>query len=1262
MASSTCTSRLWQWFERLWLRLSVPGYADPIGDVEVNPYESFSVEELFLHAAQHGYEDIIREVFISSNLIADINCTNENGWTALLYAASNNHTSIVEFLIDHGAFLGARNYQDLEALHLAAAQGFLDTVKVLVEAGADIGSVGMSDMTPLHCAIKHGRFSVVQFLIEWLLSKNEQELVHELLEVHVYAGEWTALNVAADEGTLDIVVFLTEHDAVLNTKNEHGFSPLHSAVAKSHGDVVKHLLSIGADVDTRTTIGGTPLGTAAKHGLTEMAALLLDAGADIHTVNHNGCTPLLTAATDGHEEVVKLLLNRGANLEDRTNEGWTSLIIAAEKGYSTLIKSLVSRGASIDSKTHDGATALSVATQQGHMETCRILIDLLGLRGELVLNAPDIHGRTVLHYAVLTGKMELMELLVRYGATVNTADYQDATPMNLAILECNVNIIQYLTAHGAAPFNDSNEIWTLTALEELYIRSFECDEPRTSDPKWFIDPATIQHERSFQTYENNFTKASVCSWLGAPVIVLENLAMRVPEVIYNLSPKAMELGIKIRASFAKEVARWLPLNHPHVLKLYGACHRLQQLLVMERVSGETMREYLQRHPEKTWKILYEAALAVQYLHERGIFHGYIRGDNILVTDCGSAKLGGFGFYSLNFGKEQESTAWEPVDRLEGGVCTPENDVYSLGMCVIEAVTGEPPYGEQEDVRFLISNGLFPERSPKFSDRAWLLVTRMSTFSKRQRLSIDDVVRELKDFAADEARSLSPELQQPVSHALVEEQLALAVSLVYTQNQLEPERQAVDRLNQLWLAVAEVPERLRSFCTTVTELVNHLKRYTTNTTAVSRRFSERRQAGAMFSLHNDIDRLVHQFGLDSTIVEVHEWRKNWYNARAARMKRFEATLTDEELEKLENSSDYVEVLTCLYFELTRHRLSYTPIQPRIFHSACQRIKRLPDVKVEDWFLPPYEVDFNHDDLDAFSRGGYGSVHHGTWMNSPVVVKKVLAPDADAFEREVGIWFQLFHPYVVQLFGACHLDGQQYFVCEDAVNGQLDRYLRRRDVNRNRVVWQRLYETVVALQFLHGKGVLHRDLKCNNILIGIDGRVKLADFGLSSVISDGDTRASGAVRWQAPEIIRGEAASCASDVYGLAMCVLEAVTGEYPWGDDVGDYSVRYSLLEGKGVARPAGFTDEGWELVQRMTSFKPTERLALEKVVEEMRGFAEIEAEMPDMPDPEDVLPVVAATTDQSESTVGCTSALSTASSAYASCVDSTSADHFARSY
>lgn len=67
---------------------------------------------------------------------------------------------------------------------------------------------------------------------------------------------------------------------------------------------------------------------------------------------------------------------------------------------------------------------------------------------------------------------------------------------------------------------------------------------------------------------------------------------------------------------------------------------------------------------------------------------------------------------------------------------------------------------------------------------------------------------------------------------------------------------------------------------------------------------------MFSLHNEIDGLTQLLGVDdANSTGTHEWRQNWYNTRAARLKRCEATLTGTELEELEQRQDYVEVLTC-----------------------------------------------------------------------------------------------------------------------------------------------------------------------------------------------------------------------------------------------------------------------------------------------------------------------------------------------------------------
>lgn len=149
------------------------------------------------------------------------------------------------------------------------------------------------------------------------------------------------------------------------------------------------------------------------------------------------------------------------------------------------------------------------------------------------------------------------------------------------------------------------------------------------------------------------------------------------------------------------------------------------------------------------------------------------------------------------------------------------------------------------------------------------------------------------------------------------------------------------------------------------------------------------------------------------------------------------------------------------------------------------------------------------------------------------------------------------------------------------------------------------------------------------VGSNGTVKLADFGLSSSVTSEElnkSHAAGAVRWKAPEILRGEGATQQTDVYSLAMCVVEAVTLGYPWGTGVDDTQVKHFVLRGHMMPRPVNsgsgdalFTDAQWELVCGMCCLDPSERLSLDVVVESVRGFAKDESmvEWPTEPESED---------------------------------------------
>jgi serine/threonine protein kinase len=725
-------------------------------------------------------------------------------------------------------------------------------------------------------------------------------------------------------------------------------------------------------------------------------------------------------------------------------------------------------------------------------------------------------------------------------------------------------------------------------------------------------------------------------WFGSRVVIVE------PAVAFA-QPHGTDEKKMLKRLFRREVSQLYPLRHPHVIKLYGACHRGDNpFLVMEHAQSGTLRSFVGNHKHRKWAVLHEVALGVQYLHERGIVHRRLMGDNIYIGDDGLVKLSAFGAYSMAFGNEA-TLEWRAPEVLRKMKATVASDIYALGMCIIEAVTGKSPYAtevaEKQDVKELVAYGVPPTKSVAFSTLEWEFVLQMICFRPHKRPKISDVVRELAALARDETQEAKRTAIDPVtkcdmealftvarSHICVNSDEAAASARDMETRSETPQHQVFDRLYDAWQASKNLPPSHLPLV--LPRLQDLITRFTKDVEAqanggLAASFAAQRQhADRVFSFQNEIDRLLEQHSelLRTTTQPTHAWRTQWYAHRHAQLRALGAVL--ERVDSLD-----VETCTCLLNELTKRRDAYTSIPPRAVHAACVKMRSMRGVRVPDWFVPHYEVAF--DAFQSFSRGSFGSVHHGEWMGARVVIKKVFSADDDndddevttEFQKEVEIWSRLYHPHVLQLLGACHV-GQNFLLSEFAARGQLDRYLRGLDpLRRMHEVWRTLHEAALGLQYLHSRGVVHCDLKCNNSLVGQDGKAKLSDYGLSrqqpvqpelasdshpskaSIDAKPSTRV-GAPRWKAPEVLNGAEPTMASDVYSFGMCIVEAVSGEYPWGPRDRDELVSDHVRQGGALfSKPRGFSEAQWALVVGACRFDPTERLPLSEIVAQLQVFA-----------------------------------------------------------
>lgn len=245
------------------------------------------------------------------------------------------------------------------------------------------------------------------------------------------------------------------------------------------------------------------------------------------------------------------------------------------------------------------------------------------------------------------------------------------------------------------------------------------------------------------------------------------------------------------------------------------------------------------------------------------------------------------------------------------------------------------------------------------------------------------------------------------------------------------------------------------------------------------------------------------------------------------------------------------------------------------------------------LPSYDVG------REVGSGGFGTVLEGRHrsLGRPVAIKVLAMPDPGMERRflaEAQVMAAFDHPHVVHVHDYADEDGLCLLVMEHCPGGTLTARLRSR--MRPETACAIALSLADALHAAHLRGIVHRDVKPDNVLFAADGAAKVTDFGLAKIF-EGSVVTSGSLvgtpGYAAPEQILGQRVRPATDVYALGGVVYHMLTGRPPFPSDLPVRELLHQQIY-EGPDLPGGLSDGFAAVVGRALARDPAERTASAK--------------------------------------------------------------------
>ena len=257
--------------------------------------------------------------------------------------------------------------------------------------------------------------------------------------------------------------------------------------------------------------------------------------------------------------------------------------------------------------------------------------------------------------------------------------------------------------------------------------------------------------------------------------------------------------------------------------------------------------------------------------------------------------------------------------------------------------------------------------------------------------------------------------------------------------------------------------------------------------------------------------------------------------------------------------------------------------------------------------------NYEILGIIGKGKYCVVRYGNNIKTeqPVALKIISKKDMNDLDleltmTEIKILKICQHPYTIKLYDVFETSDYIYIILEYCKGGNLLSYFEKNNFKLSELqVCEIIYKLSLAINYIHSLGIIHRDLKLENIAITDDSDkidIRLLDFGLSKIIGANQKcqEPYGTITYVAPEIIHGKLCDKSVDIWSLGVITFFLLSGYLPFDDKYSEKEIMIKITKEEIIFKEKAWKDkssEAKDFVNKLLQKEPSKRINISQVLD-----------------------------------------------------------------